>query len=107
MSRARKRAVEVEFYRTTALNSQVDHPSITQDSWTGLIVFSNYLVRVAGPEGDSNWKSYYVFDRLHDTWVQFEAGDIILKGVQGEFYPIKPDIFEETYEVIDENTSTR
>lgn len=26
------------------------------------------------------------------------AGDWIIKGVQGEFYPCKPDIFEATYE---------
>jgi hypothetical protein len=25
-------------------------------------------------------------------------GDWIIKGVQGEFYPCKPDIFEATYE---------
>lgn len=25
-------------------------------------------------------------------------GDWIIKGVHGEFYPCKPDIFEETYE---------
>lgn len=25
-------------------------------------------------------------------------GDYIIKGVQGEFYPCKPDIFESTYE---------
>jgi hypothetical protein len=31
---------------------------------------------------------------------QHEAGfgDYIIKGVQGEFYPCKPDIFEQTYE---------
>lgn len=28
------------------------------------------------------------------------VGDYIIKGVQGEFYPCKPDIFEQTYEVI-------
>ena len=27
-------------------------------------------------------------------------GDYIIKGVQGEFYPCKPDIFEQTYEVV-------
>lgn len=26
------------------------------------------------------------------------VGDYIIKGVQGEFYPCKPDIFKETYE---------
>lgn len=28
------------------------------------------------------------------------VGDYIIKGVQGEFYPCKPDIFEQTYEKI-------
>lgn len=27
-------------------------------------------------------------------------GDYIIKGVNGEFYPCKPDIFEKTYEVV-------
>lgn len=28
-------------------------------------------------------------------------GDWIIKGVNGEFYPCKPDIFEKTYEPVD------
>jgi len=28
-------------------------------------------------------------------------GDWIIKGVQGEFYPCKPDIFENTYELVE------
>lgn len=28
------------------------------------------------------------------------VGDYIIKGVQGEFYPCKPDIFEESYEPV-------
>lgn len=28
-------------------------------------------------------------------------GDWIIKGVKGEFYPCKPDIFEATYELVD------
>ena len=28
------------------------------------------------------------------------VGDYIIKGVHGEFYPCKPDIFEETYEAV-------
>ena len=27
-------------------------------------------------------------------------GDYIIKGVKGEFYPCKPDIFEQTYEPV-------
>ena len=28
------------------------------------------------------------------------VGDYIIKGVKGEFYPCKPDIFEQTYEPV-------
>lgn len=28
-------------------------------------------------------------------------GDYIIKGIKGEFYPCKPDIFEMTYELVD------
>ena len=29
------------------------------------------------------------------------VGDYIIKGVHGEFYPCKPDIFEKTYEEVE------
>ena len=32
---------------------------------------------------------------------QANEGDWIIKGVQGEFYPCKPDIFEQTYEPVE------
>lgn len=31
------------------------------------------------------------------------AGDYIIKGIKGEFYPCKPDIFWKTYEEADGN----
>ncbi len=30
------------------------------------------------------------------------VGDYIIKGIKGEFYPCKPDIFKETYEEVTE-----
>jgi hypothetical protein len=30
-----------------------------------------------------------------------KIGDYIIKGVAGEFYPCKPDIFEGTYELVE------
>ena len=30
------------------------------------------------------------------------VGDWIIKGVNGEFYPCKPDIFEKTYEKVED-----
>lgn len=32
--------------------------------------------------------------------------DYIIKGVNGEFYPCKPDIFEKTYECLDDIPTT-
>ena len=29
------------------------------------------------------------------------VGDYIIKGVKGEFYPCKPDIFEQTYDCVE------
>lgn len=31
-----------------------------------------------------------------------KVGDYIIKGVQGEFYPCKPEIFAKTYEAVEE-----
>lgn len=31
------------------------------------------------------------------------VGDYIIKGVKGELYPCKPDIFEQTYEKVEED----
>lgn len=30
-------------------------------------------------------------------------GDYIIKGVNGEFYPCKPDVFEKTYEIVEKD----
>lgn len=48
-------------------------------------------------------------DRLKDVAIDIKTlegvmranlGDYIIKGVQGEFYPCKPDIFKATYEFV-------
>lgn len=33
---------------------------------------------------------------MHASW-----GDWIIKGVQGEFYPCKPEIFDQTYDKVE------
>ena len=33
--------------------------------------------------------------------MEASVGDWIIQGVNGEFYPCKPDIFDKTYEVVD------
>jgi hypothetical protein len=44
---------------------------------------------------------HMVIDTLEGKMIA-NLGDWIIKGVQGEFYPCKPDIFEQTYEAVEE-----
>jgi hypothetical protein len=37
--------------------------------------------------------------------MEASKGDYIIKGVNGEFYPCKPDIFDKSYELVEEDTS--
>ena len=56
-------------------------------------------------EGCAEWKmkeepSFLLVHTLEGT-MRADIGDYIVKGVDGEFYPCKADIFEKTYEEID------
>lgn len=46
------------------------------------------------------YDNVYIFT-LEGTY-QVNVGDFIIKGIKGEFYPCKPDIFELTYSKVDE-----
>ena len=41
-------------------------------------------------------------DTLEGT-MDGQSGDWLIRGVQGELYPCKPDIFAATYEAVEEN----
>lgn len=45
------------------------------------------------------------FIRTLEGDMYISDGDYIIKGVQGEFYPCKPDIFEATYETVDNDVN--
>ena len=49
---------------------------------------------------DANVNDYYIKTLEGNMYIQ--PGDFIIKGVKGEFYPCKPDIFELTYEELGE-----
>jgi hypothetical protein len=62
-----------------------DHRLTEEDPWVTYVF--------TGPDD--------VQDVLIDTLeghMAVSPGDFVIKGVQGEFYPCKPDIFEATYE---------
>ena len=56
-----------------------------------------------------NWKAYEAYVKANDSVFKIVTregtmdatpGDWIIKGVKGEFYPCKPDIFAATYEAV-------
>ena len=46
-------------------------------------------------------QSHIIIETLEGDHIA-SVGDFIIKGVHGEFYPCKPDIFEKTYELVEE-----
>ena len=91
MGRFRKKPVEVEAWEFTreALKST--------DSWVRL--YGNELHLISQYAGEV---LYIEIDTLEGT-MRANLGDYIIKGIQGEFYPCKPDIFKATYEEIKQN----
>jgi len=39
-----------------------------------------------------------VYDKLHGTWVHVYDGQWVIRGIQGEHYPVAADVFAATYE---------
>lgn len=53
-------------------------------------------------ELNGSWDSATeVYIKILEGTMTASLGDYIIKGVKGELYPCKPDIFEQTYEEVD------
>lgn len=50
---------------------------------------------------EGKWMKSFEIATLEGAMIATE-GDYIIKGVEGEFYPCKPDIFHKTYEEVKE-----
>lgn len=55
-----------------------------------------------GFENDSNENITGLIIPTLEGDMKASIGDYIIKGVKGEFYPCKPDIFEQTYELVND-----
>lgn len=92
--RYRKKPVEIEArrYEPHARNDWKQAAALGQ--WCG---GTFYPGSPSGPIGDGY--PYIAIETLEGT-MKASPGDWIIRGIQGEFYPVKPDIFEATYEPI-------
>lgn len=57
-------------------------------------------------EADRNEKNQFLIHTREGTMAA-DVGDWVIRGVAGEFYPCKPDIFAQTYEAVDDSAADR
>ena len=70
---------------------------VTYDNRFEVAAWCGGRAEQAAPSGMIYAPGVVAIDTLEGTmWA--EVGDWIIKGVAGEFYPCKPDIFSATYE---------
>lgn len=90
----RKKPVVIEAIQYTGNGFEINQ-------WSkGVVVESPVLE----PSKENPTGEYLQIHTLEGTMIGI-VGDYIIKGIKGEFYPCKPDIFEQTYEKEEEDVS--
>lgn len=94
MKKYRKKPVVIEAMQLTRTNAK------------GIWTFIGKPITLPNRIDHEKWDEY--LDIVNKKGIRIETlegvmtaqvGDYIIKGIQGEFYPCKPDIFEKTYEI--------
>ena len=85
MAQYRKKPVVIEAVQYNGMNSS----EIAE--FMGIMIRTKTVPEIGNPYGK------VTIETLEGTMTASE-NDFIIRGVQGEFYPCKPDIFELTYE---------
>lgn len=81
--RHRKKPLEIEAWR---------YGEEATPEW-GHVAFESGVLRLT-PNGEAKVRTL-------EGSMTARKGDYIVKGIKGELYPVKPDIFEATYESVD------
>jgi hypothetical protein len=83
MPKFRKKPVVIEAVQFTGKNDDEIADFVGDKGYDPIVARPTWIIHTL--EGD----------------MQANPGDWIIKGVQGEFYPCKPDIFEQTYDRVE------
>jgi hypothetical protein len=75
------------------------------DDWASVTAFCgeafwNRASVVGAPWAHEDHEGLVVWNKLEKTWIPVPVGHWIVRGVAGEIYPVAPDVFEQTYEVV-------
>lgn len=87
MAKFRKKPVEIEAIK------------FNRNNWNEIVEFTNNTAHTITIERRIDGKCTCIIPTLEGEHIANE-GDYIIKGVKGEFYPCKPDVFELTYEPV-------
>jgi hypothetical protein len=70
--------------------------------WTGpnLNELRNWITGSNLPTGVNSAYGDFLHIETLEGCMEASLGDYIIKGIKGEFYPCKPDIFAATYELV-------
>lgn len=89
----RKKPVVIESIQYTGHNGNYI------EQWTNKKAIQSPVLEPTDNNPTGAYLQIYTLEGIHIA----NVGDWIIKGVKGEFYPCKPDIFEMTYEEVIEN----
>lgn len=90
MAKYRKKPVVIEAF-------QLNERGLVAEDWFWDAVSRNDIITHDFGKFHPN-PAWCEIKTLEGTMIA-NAGDFIIKGVNGEIYPCKPDIFEKTYEI--------
>jgi len=95
----RKKPVMIEAFQMTAARHESNEgwPEWLRAAWNKSSIHAGAVYEVVGAG---------LYISTLEGQMKIGVGDYIIRGVKGELYPCKPDIFELTYEKV-EQTSTK
>lgn len=91
MAKYRKKPVEIEAFKWTGDINQTEDPIWIVEAIEKGDVWCH-------EDSESSYTEMKI--KTLEGVMTANRGDYIIKGVKGEIYPCKPDIFEITYEVV-------
>lgn len=104
MAKFRKKPVVIEAFQYHASESFANWPEWAKSELKhGTGFLEEGYARDSKPRHIRSMLDYLLIETLEGT-MRADDGDWIIKGVKGEFYPCKPDIFNATYEEEEEAT---
>lgn len=81
--------------------------------WDGTAECARAIVEwILGHDGNATYWGPCEWDDKESAYIRIETlegdmlashGDYVIRGVAGEFYPVKSQIFKETYEMVEDN----